>query len=73
MSDLVDVIIEIRGGNVVEIYGHPEKTRVTIIDWDNWEAGDISTSAYKINCLPISKVPEETMNIIEAGNTKPID
>ena len=73
MSNVIDIIIEVRGGNVVEVYGRSQKTRVTIVDWDNWEAGDTSTSAYTLNCLPASKVPEETMNIIEASKTKPVD
>jgi hypothetical protein len=73
MSDVIDIIIEVRGGNVVEVYGRSQKTRVTIVDWDNREAGDTSISAYTLNCLPVSKMPEETMNIIEASKTKTVD
>ena len=73
MSDVIDVIIEVRGGNVVEVYGRSQKTRVTIVDWDSLEAGNIPTSVYTVNCLPIYKVPEETMSIIESSKTKPVD
>ena len=66
-----DVIIEVRGGNIIEVYGLSEKTRVTIVEWDNWKAGDISTSAYTVHCLPVSKIPEKTMSLIIANETKP--
>ena len=68
-----DVIIEVRGGNVVGIYGHSQKTRVTIVDWDNWEVGDIHASVYTVNCLPASKVPEETTSIVASSKTNPVD
>jgi len=31
-----DVIIEVRGGNVVEVYTRSPLIHVTIIDWDNF-------------------------------------
>jgi len=68
-----DVIIEIRGGNVVGVYGRSEKTHVTIVDWDNWEASDIPTSVYTMNCLPTSSVSEETASIITLSKTNSID
>jgi len=68
-----DVIIEIRGGNVVGVYGKSEKTRVTIVDWDNWEANDIPTPVYTMNCLLASSVSEETANIIILSKTNSKD
>jgi len=68
-----DVIIEVRGGNVVGVYGRSQKTRVTIVDWDNWEAGDIPTSVHTVYCLPASKVPEETTSIIDTSKIYPVD
>lgn len=68
-----DVIIEIRGGNVVGVYGQSQKTRVTIVDWDNWEAGEIPTSVNTVYCLSESKMPEETNNIIASSKTYLID
>lgn len=67
-----DVIIEVRGGNVVGVYGRSQKTRVTIVDWDNWEAGDIPTSVYTVDCLPASKAPEETTSLIASSKNKPV-
>ena len=64
-----DVIIEIRGGSVVGVYGQSEKTRVTIVDWDNWEAGEFPISAYTLNCLPTSRMPEETTSVITLSKT----
>ena len=68
-----DVVIEVRGGNVVGVFGRSQKTRVTIVDWDNWEAGDIPTSVCTVYCLPASKVPEETTRIIASSKTNSVD
>jgi len=68
-----DVIIEVRGGNIVGVYGRSQETRVTIVDWDNQEAGDIPTSVYTVYCLPESNVPEETTRIIASSKIYPID
>jgi hypothetical protein len=64
-----DVIIEVRGGNIVGLYGLSHKTRITIVDWDNLEASKIPTSVYTSYCLPASKMPEETSSIIAASKT----
>ena len=64
-----DVIIEIRGGNVVGVYGQFEKTRVTIVDWDNWQAGNPHTSTYTFDCLPTTSMPEDTASVITLSKT----
>jgi hypothetical protein len=68
-----DVIIEIRGGNVIGVYGQSQKTRVTIVDWDNWNAGDIPTSVYTVNCLPTSSMSEETTSTINLSKNNPVN
>ena len=36
---MTDLVIEVRGGVVVEVYSNTSKRHVTIIDWDNIEGG----------------------------------
>lgn len=68
-----EVIIEVRGGNVVGVYGHSQKARVTFVDWDNREAGDVPTSVYTVHCLPVSNMPKETINIITSSKAYHVD
>jgi len=72
-NQMSDVIVEVRGGNVVEVYGRSPKTRVTIIDWDNWESGDIPASVYTVYCLPVSEAPEDTARLLASIKTYPKD
>jgi hypothetical protein len=67
-----DVVIEVRGGNIVGIYGNSQKIQVTIIDWDNREAGDIPNSVHTVYCLPESKMPEDTASILASSKTHPV-
>lgn len=62
-----DVIVEVRGGNVVEVYGRSQETRVTIVDWDNFEAGDMRPSVDTVSCLPNSALPAETRCVVAAA------
>jgi hypothetical protein len=67
-----DVIVEVRGGNIVAVYGRSTKTQVTIVDWDNLETGDTDIVEV-VNCLSQSNMPEETSNIINSNKTSTAD
>jgi hypothetical protein len=55
-----EVIVEVRGGNIVEVYGRPQDTRVTIVDWDNFDPSDIRASIETRPCTPYCRIPRDT-------------
>jgi hypothetical protein len=66
-----DVIIEVRGGNVVGVYSHSRTLQVTIVDWDNWEATNTSDAVYIEHSLLTSKLPKETVGVIASSKIFP--
>ena len=63
MSDLV---IEVRGGVVVEVYSRTPKKHVTIIDWDNIEAVG-SPKGVIYQCARYKSMPGETRHATESS------
>jgi hypothetical protein len=57
-----DVIVEIRGGVLIEIYGNDSNVRVIVIDWDKLQDGEVGGNAgFKWGpCQPLSSLPADT-------------
>lgn len=55
---MTELVVEVRGGVIVESYSNLADLVVTVVDWDDIEAGDNSGT---IPCLPIQLIPEETL------------
>lgn len=64
MSDLV---IEVRGGVVVEVYSKTPERHVTIIDWDDIETKDTSRWVVARQCVPYTVMPHETRHAVESS------
>ena len=61
---LPDIIIEVRGGNVSEIYTHFEQARVVVVDWDNLSVETMTTPVGDWKPLTINQMPADTMKAI---------
>lgn len=57
-----EIVVEVRGGVVVEVYGS-DPTRITIIDWDEIRGNNASPSARLDygQCQPLSSLPRDTL------------
>jgi hypothetical protein len=53
-----DVVVEVRGGIVVEIYSDAPDLRLSLVDWDNIRDGDHPFCWG--NPAPMSDMPEDT-------------
>ena len=60
-----DVIVEVRGGVVVEVYSKSRRTRVVVIDWDNIEEGGVSAGTELRQCATCEMMPRETRQAME--------
>lgn len=56
------ILIEIRGGVVVECYCDRNDLEVTLLDWDNVISGDRTCA---VEVTPSDMIPLETRKIIE--------
>ena len=63
---MTKVVIEVRGGNVVECYSDNHELEICIIDWDNIDAGG---EAAKIAVASLWEVPRDTRKALEYGYT----
>jgi hypothetical protein len=57
-----NIIVEVRGGRVVEIYSEDRQSVITVVDWDetgprNFAAPD----AYHFPTVAFSRLPAETL------------
>jgi hypothetical protein len=61
------VIVEIRGGSVVEVYANDPGIAAVIVDWD--ELNEFAETDRKANlwgrCATLDKMPEETRAALE--------
>jgi hypothetical protein len=69
---MADIVVEVRGGMVVEIYSDLPELRCVLVDWDNIHAGDHPF------CwggpVPLSAMPEDTRaNYREAARREDAD
>lgn len=61
------VVIEIRGGNVSEVYCNNSIVRYVVVDWDNISVGeDISAETYLP--LPLKDAGKELLEKLEGRN-----
>jgi len=67
---MTDIVIEVRGGVVVEIYSKNSNTRAVIIDWDNMETGRTSPMVEEACCLPFDQMCCETKQAILFGDNR---
>jgi len=62
---MVDIVIEVRGGVVVEVYSKKAGSRVLIVDWDDFEVNNARSCAGIQACASYETMPEDTRQIIE--------
>jgi len=56
-----DIVVEVRGGVVVEVYTSVRGARVLIVDWDDLEGADQSEVAAAVHAhCEISQLPADT-------------
>lgn len=57
-----DIVIELRGGVLVEVYASDLDTRVIVIDWDRAEERkDRERAGFKWSpCQPLCSLPDDT-------------
>ena len=60
---MVDIIVEVRGGVVVEVYSKDASQRVAIVDWDNIETIDQRERVVVESCASYESLPTETRRI----------
>jgi len=66
MENPNDVVIEIRGGVVVEVYSARTDMRVILVDWDDIaETGERKGAVYPH--VPIKALPEDTLEACTAA------
>ena len=65
---MIDVIIEVRGGTVVEVYSDSDELRSIVVDWDDRLDDDDSEPAGRVYPISsISKLPDDThMQYVDA-------
>jgi hypothetical protein len=56
---MANVIVEVRGGVVVEVYSEDPELRIAIFDWDDLAAGDIHGRVTERHCAPYAQMPRE--------------
>lgn len=59
-----DVIIEVRGGNVVEVYSALLSLRIAVVDWDNLEGEGSRPRVVGNCCNPYEMLPPDTRRIL---------
>lgn len=55
-----NIIIEVRGGNVVEVYTDAHDLRVTLIDWDEAVDANFNKNNLRYMVKKISDLPFDT-------------
>lgn len=70
---MITVIVEVRGGNVVEVYTGSSEARVMVIDWDNTRDGEAMTAAEPWPCASLRNMPKETRRVIRRCRLGDVD
>ncbi len=55
-----DVVIELRGGVLVEVYTADLDIRITVIDWDRTNEGDGSSAGFEWHPSGLAQMPADT-------------
>ncbi len=62
---MTNIVLEVRGGVVVEGYADDSNIKITVVDWDDYENGSVSSGVADVFCRWISSMPKETTELIE--------
>lgn len=62
-----NLVIEVHGGVVQEIYSDVEDIRVIVVDWDNYDKSLSESCAGEMNKWPLSHMPAELEEQIHRG------
>jgi hypothetical protein len=59
---MTDLVVEVRGGVVQEVYCDDPRIRVVLVDWDEIEGPEPAAKAGVAwgSCVPISRLPDDT-------------
>jgi hypothetical protein len=63
------VIVEVRGGCVVETYSDAEEIQLTIVDWDDFETEGKPFTSKWVPC-PVTAMPDETRAALASMSEK---
>jgi hypothetical protein len=55
-----NVIVEVRGGVVVEIYSDNPDTRITVVDWDEASEGEQTSAGFEWRPSRLDEIPADT-------------
>jgi hypothetical protein len=55
-----EVVIEIRGGVLVEIYSDDPDTRFVVVDWDRIATDEETATAFAWRATKMDRMPEDT-------------
>ena len=55
-----DVIIEVRGGVLVEIYSNDPNMRIVVVNWDRIEEGEEAAAGFEWQHCNLNSMPEDT-------------
>jgi hypothetical protein len=66
MSECADVVVEVLGGNVSQVYTGCERIKVVVVDWDNAEASKDASFAWLVPHTPLSRMPKVTRIAVSA-------
>jgi hypothetical protein len=67
MSTGREIVIEVRGGSVVEVYASTNDTRVVLIDWDDiLDDGRRGVAGLSYPCSSAELMPDDTRRAYEA-------
>ncbi len=65
------VVIEVRGGCVVSVYGNTKKLKVILADWDEYVGDGRLGAEYPVD--PLTRMSEETLALSSGIKPKQID
>ena len=63
MIDMAEIVVEIRGGVLVEAYSLQD-AQITVIDWDNYSRSESLSCVGTFPCMPVRSMPTETAAIV---------
>lgn len=69
-----DIVIEVRGGVVTEIYADDLDLRVMVVDWDECDPhGECRDRAVNWHFVPTSRLPAETKRYYERAMQETVE
>ena len=63
---MTNVVVEVRGGTVVGVYPKHPETHVTVVNWDDLEAGDNRKVGDIQRCISFNQMPTETWHACQS-------